>query len=141
MTPRQGRCSGHLRLVTVRTNGPGNLARRRNPFVIQSVIGPKLVLRTIFITTVQGRARGAPNRCAANENRILVMNANDQPLLMPSQLFARDASNLFKSSDAGGELDLREKAKHYVGYSVEEASTALPVVPAGRVENHSKVFS
>ena len=39
-TPRQGRCSGHLRLVTVRTNGPGNLARRRTPFVLQSVIGP-----------------------------------------------------------------------------------------------------
>jgi hypothetical protein len=33
---------------------------------------------------------------------------------MPSQLFARDASNLCKSSAAGGELDLREKAKHYV---------------------------
>src|SRR4030095_6430637 len=46
-TPRQGRCSGHLRLVTVRTNGPGNLARRRNAFVIQSVIGTKLVLRTV----------------------------------------------------------------------------------------------
>src|SRR4029453_5930814 len=26
-TPGQGRCSGHLRLLTVRTNGPGNLAR------------------------------------------------------------------------------------------------------------------
>ena len=39
-TPRQGRCSGHLCPVTVRTNKPGNLARRRNPFVIQSVIGP-----------------------------------------------------------------------------------------------------
>jgi hypothetical protein len=39
-TPRQGRCSGHLRLVTVRTNGPGNLARRRTPFVTQRVIGP-----------------------------------------------------------------------------------------------------
>jgi hypothetical protein len=39
-TPRQGRCSGHLRLVPVRTNGPGNLARRRTPFVIQGVIGP-----------------------------------------------------------------------------------------------------
>jgi hypothetical protein len=38
-TPRQGRCSGHLRLVTVRTNGPGNLARHRNPSVIHSVIG------------------------------------------------------------------------------------------------------
>ena len=37
--------------------------------------------------------------------------------------------------------DLREKAKYYVRYSVEEASTALPVVPAGRVENPSKVFS
>jgi hypothetical protein len=59
----------------------------------------------------------------------------------PSQLFARDASNLFNSSDAGGELDLREKAKHDVRYPGEEASTALPVVPAGRVENHSKVFS
>ena len=57
---------------------------------------------------------------------------------MPSQLFARDASNLFKASDAGGELDLREQAKQHVRYSVEEASTALPVVPAGRVENHSK---
>jgi hypothetical protein len=51
------------------------------------------------------------------------------------------ASNPCKSSDAGGELDLREKAKHYVRYAVEEASTVLPVVPAGRVENHSKVFS
>jgi hypothetical protein len=40
MTPQQGRCSGHLRLVIVRTNGPGNLARRPNPFVIQSAIGP-----------------------------------------------------------------------------------------------------
>jgi len=60
---------------------------------------------------------------------------------MPSQLFAPDASNLCKSSDAGGELDLREKAKLYVRYSVEEASTALHVVPASRVENHSKVFS
>jgi hypothetical protein len=60
---------------------------------------------------------------------------------MPSQLFARDASNLCNSSDAGGELDLREQAKHDVRYSVEEASTALPVVPPGRVENHSKVFS
>ena len=60
---------------------------------------------------------------------------------MPSPLFARDASNLCNSSDAGGELDLREKAKHDVGYSVEETSTALPVVPTGRVENHSKVFS
>lgn len=60
---------------------------------------------------------------------------------MPSQLFARDASNLCNSSDAGGELDLSEKAKHDVWYSVEKASTALPVVAAGRVENHSKVFS
>ena len=42
---------------------------------------------------------------------------------------------------AGGELDLREQAKHDVRYSVEEASTALPVVLAGRVENRSKVFS
>ena len=64
----------------------------------------------------------------------------DQALLS-SQLFARDASNLFKSSGASGELDLREEAKHDVRYSVEEADTALPVVPAGRVENHSKVFS
>ena len=60
---------------------------------------------------------------------------------MPSSLFVRDASNLCNSSDAGRELDLREKAKHDVRYSVEEASTTLPDVPAGRVENHSKVFS
>lgn len=60
---------------------------------------------------------------------------------MPSQLFARDASNLFKSSDTRGELDLGEQAKHDVRYSVEETSTTLPVVPAGRVEDHSKVFS
>ena len=60
---------------------------------------------------------------------------------MPSQLFARDASNLCNSSDAGGELDLREQAKHDVWYSVEEASTALPVVAAGRVEDDSKVVS
>ena len=60
---------------------------------------------------------------------------------MPSQLFARDASTLYKSSDAGGERDLREQAKRYVRYSVEKASTALPVVPAGRLENHSQVFS
>ena len=52
---------------------------------------------------------------------------------MPSQLFARNASNLCNSSDAGGELDLREQAKHHVRYAVEEASTALPVVAAGRV--------
>ena len=30
---------------TVRTNEPGNLARRRNPFVIQSVIGPSSCFR------------------------------------------------------------------------------------------------
>jgi hypothetical protein len=65
----------------------------------------------------------------------------DQPLLTPSQLFARYASNLCKSSDAGSKLDLREKAKHHVRYSIEKASTTLPLVPAGRVENHSKVFS
>ena len=59
---------------------------------------------------------------------------------MPSQLFAGDASDLFKSSDAGDEFDLCEQAKPGVRYSVEEASTALAVVPAGRVENHSKVF-
>jgi hypothetical protein len=64
-----------------------------------------------------------------------------ESLLMPPQLFARDASNLCKSSDAGGELDLREKAKHGVRYAVEEASAARPVVPAGRIENYSKVFS
>lgn len=58
---------------------------------------------------------------------------------MPSQLFARDASNLCNSSDAGGELDLRKKAKPCVRYSLEEASTAVPVVLAGRVENHSKL--
>ena len=60
---------------------------------------------------------------------------------MPSRLFTRDASNLCNSSDAGGELDLSEKAKPDVRYSVEKVRTALPVVPAGRVENHSKVFS
>ena len=68
-----------------------------------------------------------------------VLIGNGSPLV-PSQLFARDASNLCNSSDAGGELDRREKAKHDVRYSIEEASTDLPVVPAGRVENHSKVF-
>jgi hypothetical protein len=39
-TPRQRRWPGHLRLVIVRTNEPGNLARRRTLFVIQRVIGP-----------------------------------------------------------------------------------------------------
>jgi hypothetical protein len=73
--------------------------------------------------------------------RPIPKHPSDESLLKPSQLFARDASDLHDSSDAGRELDLREKAKHDVRYSVEEASTALPVVPAGRVENHSKVFS
>jgi hypothetical protein len=60
---------------------------------------------------------------------------------MPSQLFARDAANLFNSGDAGGERDLREQANHDVRYPFQEASIALPVVPAGGVENPSKVFS
>ena len=59
---------------------------------------------------------------------------------MPPQLFARNASNLCNAGDAGGELYLREKAKHGVRNSVEKTSTAPPVVLAGRVENHPEVF-
>jgi hypothetical protein len=60
---------------------------------------------------------------------------------MSSRLFPRDTSNLWKPSDAGGELDFGEQAKDSVRYSVEEACTAFYVVLADRVEDHSKVFS